>query len=129
MFRIRLSAENKTITYINTTIQQFQKWQNSELRLLYRQTKKCIEGSKLERRTELQLFLLRQQKQQNDKTENTGQTASMSLLTFVAQAAENLEATTATPTTKAKNLQKTRQNAGNYNKQGKPAGSSKRNLL
>lgn len=54
----------------------------------------------------------------------------MSLLTFVAQAAENLEATTtATPTTKAKNLQKARQNAGNYNKQGKPAGSSKRNLL
>lgn len=65
------------------------------------------------------------------KTENTGQTASMSLLTFVAQAAENLEPTTATatPTTKAKNLQNTRQNAGNYNKQGKPAGSSKRNLL
>lgn len=53
----------------------------------------------------------------------------MSLLTFVAQAAENLEATTATPTTKAKNLQNTRQNAGNYNKQGKPAGGSKRNLL
>lgn len=99
-----------------------------------------MEGSKLARRTELQLFLLWQPettkwKMENGKlkTENTGQTASMSLLTFVAQAAENLEPTTATatatPTTKAKNLQNTRQNAGNYNKQGKPAGSSKKNLL
>lgn len=55
-----------------------------------------------------------------------GQTASMSLLSFVARTVERLA--TATPITKA-SLQKTKHNAGNYNKLGKPAGSSKSNLF
>lgn len=123
--------KNKTITYINTQLKSnFKSGKTQNWDYCIDKQKSVWKEVSWRRRTELQLFLLRLQKQQNGKTENTGQTASMSLLTFVAQAAENLEATTtATPTTKAKNLQKTRQNAGNYNKQGKPAGSSKRNLL